>query len=284
MLESRPPDRKLDTGTSATRCAVTDSLITVLRSAAGPAAASSATSAMRQYCSTREAAVGADARPRAGRELPHPLDGALLIGHPVIEHRRHHGARLDPQLRSHRGDEGLQLRGEDQARASRQVVERLDAERVTGQDEIARRLVGQREREHAAEPAQRRRTPGAPGLEHDLGVGFGDEAHAASLQLGPQLLVVVELAVVDEGQAVLGHRLVGGGGQIDDRKPPMAEVHGDPVVLVAPGSRRIRAAMRDPVGHDVDQLLAVGLLVTPRDPAHVQAFVRSEPCPGSGAA
>ena len=52
MLESRPPDRKLDTGTSATRWAATDSSITAPRSAGGPAAASAATSAIRQYCCT----------------------------------------------------------------------------------------------------------------------------------------------------------------------------------------------------------------------------------------
>ena len=211
MLESRPPDRKLDTGTSDTRCAVTDSLITCAQ--VGGRAGRGLVRHVRDapVVLHREAAVRADARPRAGRKLPHPLDGALLIGHPVIEHRRHHGARLDPQLGSHRGHERLQLRGEDQALAARQVVKRLDAERVTGQDEIACRLVGQREREHAAEPAQGLGSPGPPGLEHDLGVGFGGEPHAASLQVGPQLLVVVELAVVDEGQAVLGHRLVGRG-------------------------------------------------------------------------
>ena len=48
MLESRPPDRKLDTGTSATMWAVTDSSMTWRRSACGPAAASAATSAIRQ--------------------------------------------------------------------------------------------------------------------------------------------------------------------------------------------------------------------------------------------
>ena len=48
MLESRPPDRKLDTGTSDTRWAATDSSMTGPRSAGGPAAASAATSAMRQ--------------------------------------------------------------------------------------------------------------------------------------------------------------------------------------------------------------------------------------------
>ncbi len=48
MLESSPPDRKLDTGTSATRCALTDSSMTVFRSAAGWPAAAAATSWIRQ--------------------------------------------------------------------------------------------------------------------------------------------------------------------------------------------------------------------------------------------
>ncbi len=59
----------------------------------------------------------------------------------------------------------------------------------------------------------------------------------------------------------------------------MTEVHDHPVVLVAPDPGRIGAAMRDPVGHDVDQLLAVGLLITTRDSAHVQAFVRLRALP-----
>ena len=52
MLESRPPDRKLETGTSAIRCAATDSSITARRSAGSPAAASAAMSATFQYACT----------------------------------------------------------------------------------------------------------------------------------------------------------------------------------------------------------------------------------------
>ena len=52
MLESSPPDRKLDTGTSATRCALTDSSITDFRSAAGRRPPAAATSCTRQYCLT----------------------------------------------------------------------------------------------------------------------------------------------------------------------------------------------------------------------------------------
>ena len=109
-----------------------------------------------------------------------------------------------------------------------------------------------------------------PGLEHHLGVRVGAEADAAGGQLGPQGLVVVQLAVVDEGQAGLAERLVGGLGQVDDRQPPVAELDRDPVVLVAVDPGRVRAAVRDPVGHDVGQLLAVRLLVAAGDSAHVR--------------
>ena len=44
----------------------------------------------------------------------------------------------------------------------------------------------------------------------------------------------------------------------------------DPLVLVAPDRARIRAPVRDPLGHDVGQLVAVGLLVAPGDTAHGQ--------------
>ena len=80
MLESSPPLRKLDTGTSATRWAATDSSITLRRSAGGPAAASAATSSTRQYRSTCERPVRAELGPRSGRKLLHAFDGAACSG------------------------------------------------------------------------------------------------------------------------------------------------------------------------------------------------------------
>src|SRR5262249_47321346 len=138
-------------------------------------------------------------------------------------------------------------------------------------------LVGYREREHATEPVQGPGSPVPPGLEHDLGVRFGDEADSPDDELGPHPPVVVQLAVVDDGQAVLGQRLVGRGGQIADRQPPLAKLYRHAVVLVVPGPGRVRPAVGDPVGHDVHELLAAGLLVTPCDTAHFSPW----PVPGS---
>jgi hypothetical protein len=65
---------------------------------------------------------------------------------------------------------------------------------------------------------------GAPvvvALEDHLGVGGGEEAVAVALELGAQLLVVVDAAVEDRGQAelVVHHRLAAGRRQVDDRQP-----------------------------------------------------------------
>ncbi len=39
--------------------------------------------------------------------------------------------------------------------------------------------------------------------------------------------------------------------------PPMAELYRDPVVFMAPGPVHVRTAIGKPVGHDVDELVAV---------------------------
>ena len=92
-----------------------------------------------------------------------------------------------------------------------------------------------------------------PRLEHDLGVGARREPHALRLELAPQLAVVVELAVVDEGQAVLDERLVGRRGQVDDGQPPVGQlttaVSG---VDQLADAARVRPAVGEAVDHRVD--------------------------------
>ena len=211
MLESRPPDRKLDTGTSATRCAATDSSITGPGRRGGPAAASAATSATlpvvlaRAACRpgwsaprNRRAACG---RPRWRSAARAPSNRASTRPwRPARSAARSPRRRPAPSAR----------RRTPRRSPRRQVEQRLDAERVAGQEQLAGVLVGQREREHAAEP---RAAPPAPSRRQASSTTSvsddGAEADAAAGQLGPQLLVVVQLAVVDERQAVLGQRLVG---------------------------------------------------------------------------
>ena len=222
-----------------------------------------------------------DPGPGSGRQLAHALDGAALLGDPVIEHRGDERARLDPQFRAEGRDDRLELGGEDDAVTALDVEEGLDAQRVAGEHQFAGRRVGDGEREHAAELVEGGRPPVPPAFKHDLGVRGGDEGRARCLQLCAQLLVVVEFAVVDQRQAALAHRLVGRGGEVDDRQPPVPEVQRDPFVLVAPDPARVRTAVRDPVGHHVGQLAPVGLLVAAGYPAHGSDLPVG--CPGSGA-
>ena len=171
MLESRPPDRKLDTGTSATRCAA-DALLDHGLQVSGrawrglprprPARASSVL-LMR--------AVGAEARPAACRELADALDGAPLLRHPVIEHGRHHRARLDLQFRADAASSALSSEANTMPCRLRRYSSGLMPSGSRASDELSGRRVRDREREHAAEPRQRLRSPVPPGLEHDLGVG-----------------------------------------------------------------------------------------------------------------
>jgi hypothetical protein len=65
-------------------------------------------------------------------------------------------------------------------------------------------------------------------------------------------------------------RLVGCRAEVDDRQPTEAELGGHPVVLVVPAACGVRSAVSDPLRHDVNQLGAIRLLVTPRDPTHGQ--------------
>src|SRR6202042_3184085 len=82
---------------------------------------------------------------------------------------------------------------------------------------------------------------------------------------------VVELAVVDERQPALGQRLAGRGGEVDDREPSVAELDRDAVGLVVPRPVRVGTAVCDPLGHDVNELGAIGLLVTAGDTAHLNS-------------
>ncbi len=73
MLESSPPLKKVETGTSATRWAATDSSMTSRRSAGGPAAASAATSAIDQYRCTVDRPSGRNSTQVPGGSFSTPL-------------------------------------------------------------------------------------------------------------------------------------------------------------------------------------------------------------------
>ena len=204
---------------------------------------------------------GLDRAPFAGTEQLHPFDG----GHrsrdePVPEDRpdspaiqagtfQEAGRQNRPDLgREHQGPLPVGVRVAAD-------VERLDAERIAGQQELARVVVPEREREH---PAQHRHRVGPPEREqaqHDRRVAARLERLAGLLEVAPQILEVVDLAVEDDGPVAaagaVGHRLVAGGRQVDDRETTVPQHAPGAVVVRAalPDARAIRTPMRQRIGH-----------------------------------
>jgi len=96
--------------------------------------------------------------------------------------------------RGQKWDERLDLAREIEDSVDLGVVEGFDPEAIAGAEKRLRLFVPDREGEHAAEVVDAVRTPLLVGAERDLGVRGRAEPPAA--QLGAQLDVVVDLAVV----------------------------------------------------------------------------------------
>ena len=152
-------------------------------------------------------------------------------------------AATSPEAKS-----ALASRAEDDAAVGqRRVVQRAHAEAVAHQRQRARRGSHQRERELAVEAVQRGEPVALEQAQHDLGVARRAEALALRLELGAQLGVVVDLAVVDDhacrGRAL--HRLPAAGmskiaSRVETRPAPA------PGASPKPSGPRWRIAPRHP--------------------------------------
>lgn len=100
------------------------------------------------------------------------------------------------------GEEGLDLGRHDDALVGAVVVQRLDAETVTRQDELSAGPVPEDDREHAAYVAQEVQAVPAVEVEQDLAVGTGLQPYVRG-KPGGQLLVVVHLAVGDQDEVAV---------------------------------------------------------------------------------
>ena len=145
------------------------------------------------------------------------------------------------------GEERLGLGAEDQgAVVPQRVEERAHAEAIPDQRQAPRARLPPGERELPVEPVERRDALALQHPQHDLGVAGRREALPAPAQLGPQLRVVVHLAVVDQ-QAASGTGLerLPAAGQVEDGQPGRdqagAGVEGEP--------EAVRAAVADGAGH-----------------------------------
>ena len=157
------------------------------------------------------------------------------------------------------GAQRLELGTEDEAPSDSAVVQRLLAEPVADEMQHPCLSVPEREREHAVTASEGAiETPDANGGEQHLGVGLAPELVAGLLQLGSQVAVVVDLAVVRHREAAAGghHGLVPERGQVDDGEASRCQRHAR--AGVGPRASVVRPAPVQGVRHVERDRLEVG--------------------------
>src|SRR5262249_55468593 len=146
--------------------------------------------------------------------------------------------------------QALQLGGEDDQVAGLRVVHRLHAEPVARDHEAPLAPVPDRHAELPADVLGELRADLLVEVREDLRVAAALEAMAAE-QLAPDVLVVVELAVLHrpDGAVLVADRLVAAL-DVDDAEPPHAERDAGLEVRAAV----VRASVRHGVGHAVEHV------------------------------
>ena len=126
------------------------------------------------------------------------------------------------------------------------VIERLDSQTVAGKKQLASNAVPQGNREHAVQALDRPIAVFLVQMENRLGVGPSAVAVATRFEPGAQVRMVVDFSVEHAPDiAVLGCHGLPSAGDVDDRKPTMAESDG----AFHPIAGAIRPAMGEHVAH-----------------------------------
>ena len=135
--------------------------------------------------------------------------------------------------------------------------QRLDADRVAGEDEALIELVPDRDRIHALEPYPSVVAPAQIGGEDRLRIAVIGLEGVAALQLAPELGMVEDLAVEDDRMPTVGaqDRLVAAF-DIDDAEPAHAEAE----VTVSQIAGVVGPAVAQPVAGSNERALAATAL------------------------
>jgi hypothetical protein len=203
-----------------------------------------------------------------------------LEGEHALEHRersRHvveaqvtgQGVRVDPAGHDRAREQRVELRREGEALGTVRPVQRLLAEAVAPEVDLAGARVEDREGEHAPELVHAVDSLLLVQVQDDLGVAGRDEAVPARRQLLAQTVVAVELAVADEGDVPLfvQHGLVALRREIHDRESAVPEEE----VPEAERAPAVGTSAGEPPQHHLEHALAVHARVgevEARDPAH----------------
>ena len=201
--------------------------------------------------------IGGDrGRPRVPRQLGAPvLPGEHVAGlelADLTEDRQRAGNRVEGEECLERVEvdlatrESPQLGGERELAVRLAVVERLDPVAVAREHEPPTLGVPESDGEHPPEPVREALAVLLVEVDEHLRVSVRREPVPCALEVVAQLAVVVDLAVLDDGDppVLVRDRLVAGG-EVDDREAPRREPDG-PVDVRAVG---VRPALNERCAH-----------------------------------
>ena len=175
------------------------------------------------------------------------------------------------------GEDRLDLGAKDDSVRQLRVVERFDADAVPGEEQLPPTRIPDRKGEHPVEVLDAARPVLLVEMDDGLAVSPRPVPVTFALKIGAQRFVVVDLAVVDDPHTavLVGHRLMAGARQVDDRQPAMAQ--GDALALADNHPLVVGSAVYEGVAHPHDcGRVDSEVVVEAEDaanPAHAQASV-----------
>jgi len=250
MLESRPPERKTPTGTSARLGGVLDALPGLARELFVAAGVGGRRVDRLPVALDLQLAVFKDGG-RGWRQLLDSLEhgqgrrdvaGAQVEIQRLVVELARNGSVLQQRL---------DLAAEAEALLAEVIVEWLLAEAVAGEEEPLLARVPDGEGEHAGEALGQRVAPLLVAVNQDLGVAARPEGMPAGDQLVAQPEIIINLAIEGngDGAVLVVHRLRAVHGQVDDGEAPMPQRNR----ALDERAAAVGAAVGDDVGHALEQ-------------------------------
>src|SRR4051794_34825594 len=162
--------------------------------------------------------AGNDLDAVARHEALYTLNDRARGGHRPVAEVRSEAVRVEALGDQAAGEQGPNFRGEKHRVPLGVDVERLDAQAVAGEDELALRLVPDRQGEHAAQPRKNVDPPTQVTLEDNFRVRARLEGDTLVHQLVADVHEVVDFAVVRDGRfaMTIGHGLGAETGEVED--------------------------------------------------------------------
>ena len=202
-------------------------------------------------------AVGVNTHPGARLQLVDVFE-KRLVRHRILEGQvRQHSAFVHFLYKGRMRQEALDFRAEEKRAVIRRlaIIQRLDAEHIARQEEGLLLFVPDGEGKHPTHAVQNALAPFGVAVHQDLAVRMTLEMITLLLELGTDLLVIIDLTVKHQrvAAAFVVERLIASVRQVDDRQTAKAQ-HSALGHMVAAA---VRPAMADRVHHLLDQRFVV---------------------------